>query len=272
MQPQISKPYKANADTYVIPLFFPIPMLGALPINAYLIKAKEPVLVDTSAPVVREQFLSALKSLIDPKDLKWLFMTHEDGEHGGNVKAVLDNFPNARLVTNFVGVGKLSAEFEVPLPRVYLLNHGQSFSAGDRHLTALRPPLFDSAATQGLYDAKTSSIFTVDSFGAFLPSPTEDPFTVPQPDFIRGFNTWNNSNHPWSVNVDQKKFASLLEGIRKLNVKTILSTHLPPAHGHTEELLKAMANIPNVEPFVGPDQAALQAMLAQMAAGATSHG
>jgi flavorubredoxin len=263
----VEKPYLANDDTYVIPTFYPVPTLGLLPINAFLIKAKEPVLIDTHSRVDREEFLKVLWSLIDPKDLKYVFMTHEDGEHGGNVEQVLEAAPNARLVTNFLGVGKLMPEFEVPLHRVYLVNHGQSFNVGDRDLTAVRPPLFDSAATAGVYDTKTSTLFSVDSFGAFIPTKTEDAADIPQGDFTRGFNLFNQGNHPWSALVDQGKFEARLKEIDNLGVRTILSTHLPAAYNCCDAFLKALSAIPSQEPFVGPDQAALEAMLAQMAGG-----
>ena len=43
----MDKPYSAGSDVEVLPTHFPIPGLGFLPINAFVIKAKEPVLVDT---------------------------------------------------------------------------------------------------------------------------------------------------------------------------------------------------------------------------------
>ena len=47
---------------------------------------------------------------------------------------------------------------------------------------------------------------------------------------------------------------------------TIFSAHLPHAPGHmTDRLLDALAAVPNAAPFVGPDQAALEEMMATMA-------
>jgi hypothetical protein len=43
---------------------------------------------------------------------------------------------------------------------------------------------------------------------------------------------------------------------------TILSTHLPPAIGRTSQLLEMLTEAPQAEPFVGPDQPALETMLA----------
>ena len=53
----MEKPYKATGDIYVIPSYAPVPGLGLLPINAFVIKGKEPVLVDTGMPIDREEFL-----------------------------------------------------------------------------------------------------------------------------------------------------------------------------------------------------------------------
>jgi hypothetical protein len=45
----------------------------------------------------------------------------------------------------------------------------------------------------------------------------------------------------------------------------ILSSHLPAAPGRmTERMLASLAAAPATQPFVGPDQAALEQMLKQM--------
>lgn len=44
--------YRATSDVYVLPTTLPIPGAGALVVNAYLILAAQPVLVDTGLAVV----------------------------------------------------------------------------------------------------------------------------------------------------------------------------------------------------------------------------
>jgi hypothetical protein len=41
----------------------------------------------------------------------------------------------------------------------------------------------------------------------------------------------------------------------------ILSTHLPPVTGDTATLFATLLDAPQADPFTGPDQAALEAML-----------
>jgi flavorubredoxin len=61
----MNKPHQVIPDIDILPAHFPIPGAGFLPVNAYVIKAKEPVLVDTGMGIESEEFMAALKSVID---------------------------------------------------------------------------------------------------------------------------------------------------------------------------------------------------------------
>lgn len=259
--------YKVTDDTYVIGSFEPVPGFGLLPINAFLIKGAQPVLIDTHGLTWRDDFMAKLRSLIDPSEIRWLFLTHDDMDHAGSVEPVLNAAPNATLVTCFVGVGKLTAILPPLAPRAYLLNPGQSLDVGDRRIASFLPPLFDSASTMGFYDSRNETLFTADAFGMFVPSPAEELSDVPETAFAEGFSNWNRANHAWSWLVDSSKFQGLLENVRKFQPKALLSSHAPVARGKTDELLKAMAAVPGQGAFVGPDQEAMMAMMARLESG-----
>jgi hypothetical protein len=73
--------------------------------------------------------------------------------------------------------------------------------------------------------------------------------------------------------VDRGVFAADLDRIRALEPSMVLSSHLPPAQGATaERLLGALAAVPDAPAFVGPDQAALEEMLASALATTDSAG
>lgn len=50
--------------------------------------------------------------------------------------------------------------------------------------------------------------------------------------------------------------------LRAMGPAIILSTHMPPAIGQTAQFLDMLAGAPDADPFVGPDQHALEQMLA----------
>ena len=48
------------------------------------------VLVDTGDPCARDHVLESVFSLVAPEDLRWVFLSHDDADHYGNVMAVLE--------------------------------------------------------------------------------------------------------------------------------------------------------------------------------------
>ena len=148
----MDKPYQVMPDVEVLPSHFPIPGAGFLPVNAFLIKAEEPVLVDTGMGMERQEFMKALKSIIDPRDLKWVWLTHDDADHTGSLREVLEAAPNARLAVFSLAALRMSSAWPLPMDRVYWLNPGDGVHVGDRKLTAVRPPLFDNPTTIGIHD------------------------------------------------------------------------------------------------------------------------
>jgi flavorubredoxin len=259
----MDKPHQAMSGVEVLPAHLPIPGIGFLPVNAFVIKAREPVLVDTGMGIDSEDFMKALESIIDPQDLKWIWLTHDDADHTGNIQKVLEAAPRARLAANSLAVLRMSTAWSVPMHRVYWLNSGESISVGDRKLTAVRPPLFDNPTTIGIYDSKSETFFSADCFGALILSPAQNVDDVPEGDLAQGMISWACGDNPWIHMVELSVFSKALDRIRQMAPKMILSAHLPPAQGKTEQLLKFLERVPTSTPFVAPNQAALEQILAQ---------
>ena len=244
----------------------PIPGLGFLPVNAYVLHADQPVLVDTGLPASRADFLEALWNQIEPADLRWIYLTHPDRDHTGSLMEILEAAPAARVVTTFLGLGILTLEYPIPPDRVFLLNPGQSLDVGDRRLSAFRPPVYDSPATTGCYDERTGTCFTSDCFGAPLATAeqalADDITAVPLDDLVAAQRLWATVDSPWVSGVDRHVFGASLEPLRQLDPSVVLCTHLPPAHAAATRLLDTLETAPDADPFMGPDQAALEALLA----------
>ena len=265
----MKRPFEVAPETFILPSSLPVPLpgFGHIPINSYLIKSREPVLIDAGMAIEKEEWLKALESLIDPKELKWIWITHDDADHTGNIQDVLRMAPDAKIVTNIIGVARMETAWPIRLDQCYLMKQGETLDVGDRTLTAVRPPVFDSPATMGAYDDKSKAYISADCFGAFVPEPVEDADDVPQDALVQGFGMFNTANHPWIHLVDNSKFESVLNVIREMNPQTILSCHLPPAHGRTDEFLKALAALPDSDPFLGFNQAEVDEIMAQVNAG-----
>jgi Uncharacterized flavoproteins len=260
--------YRAAPDIEVLTSDFPVPGFGLVPINSFVLRGSEPVLVDTGAVVESEEFMPALRSVIDPADLKWIWLTHTDFDHMGSLHQLLAENPELRVITSFLGVGIMTLAAPLPMDRVYLVNNGEQITLGDRTLHGIRPPAFDNPSTTGFFDDKSGVFFSSDCFGALLSAVPQNAADLSDEDLREGQVFWATVDSPWLHKADSAAFARELDGIRKMEPKMILSSHLPAASADmTERLLASLAAAPTARPFAPPDQAALQQMVEEMTEG-----
>ena len=262
-------PYQATPDVYVLPTHLPLPGMGVLPINAYVLHAAEPVLVDTGLGVGidGEAFIDALRSVVDPKTIRWVWLTHDDADHTGNIQRVFELAPEAKLVCHGMAALRMSSWWPVPLDRVHAIRPGDRLPVGDRTLLAVAPPLFDNPMSTGFLDEATGALFSVDSFGAIIPEPTIDATEVPAEALAGGMQGWATLDSPWTHLLDRAQFSQVLDVVRRLQPTTILSSHLPAAPGASiERFLDILATVPDAEPAVAPSAEEFGQMLEAMAA------
>ncbi len=82
----MEKPREIVSDIEILPAHFPIPGIGFLAVNAFVVKAAEPVVVDSGMGIGSAEFMKALESIIDPRDLRWVWFTRDEADHTGNLR------------------------------------------------------------------------------------------------------------------------------------------------------------------------------------------
>ena len=257
--------YRAADDIDVITTSFPIPGFGFVPVNAFVLRGAEPMLVDTGTVVESDDFMATLRSVIDPGELRWIWLTHTDFDHIGSLHRLLDENPQIQLITTFMGVGIMSLSAPLPMDRLRFVNPGESITVGHRTLTAFRPPAFDNPSTTGFYDTTSRTLFSSDCFGALLADVPENAADLSEQDLREGQVFWATVDSPWLHKVNENTLAAELKTIRAMEPELILSSHLPMAPAAlTDRLLASIAAAPTAQPFVGPDQAGLEQMLKEM--------
>jgi len=253
-------PVRITADTWALPAWCPLPGMGVLPMNSFLIRGAQPTLVDAGPSPLADDLLAQLGTLVDLDDLRWIWLTHTDPDHVGAVDKLLAAAPRARVVTTFLGVGKMGLHRPLPPERPWLVNPGQRLDIGDRSLVALRPPVYDAPETIAAFDPTTRALFSADCFGALLHGPADTAGAVPAGDLRDGMLTWASIDAPWLEDLREDGYGRALEAVRRLEPTHVLGGHLPPAEGLVGRLLENLAAARGRPGFVGPDQAAVEAL------------
>lgn len=254
-QPHVGNPFAGSAEVDVLPTYWPVPGMGVIPMNAFLLHSAEPVLVDTGTGVLAPDFVDSLADVVKLSELKWIWLTHEDRDHTGALGRILELAPKATVLGTFLTFGRAAPDGALPFDRTRIVNPGDDVHVGDRVLRAVRPPLYDSPGTLGFLDRSTGAYFSSDCFGAPLPA---DLVTGPDvdhidPDVLRSAQVaWAGTDSPWVAHADGAKLRDQIEAIRRLDPSVLLSSHLPPVRCGIDHSLDSVLAASQTEPVPAP--------------------
>jgi flavorubredoxin len=239
-------------------------------INSAVILAEQPVLVDTGSRRNQRNWLEDAFNLVDPHSVGWVFISHEDADHVGNLDEVMAACPNANLVCSWALTERHTNAFDFPLARCRWMDDGITFDVGDREMVVLRPPLYDSPTTRGLLDTKTGVYWAADTFATPLPGGegaeklARDVAELDPEFWTHGMTMFAfNALAPWLRLVDQQRFEAEVDRFSDLEISTIISAHSPTITGSkVKEALTKLRELPSAECPPAPDQAVLDLILA----------
>ena len=80
--------------------------------NAYLIVDEKPTLVDTVKACGAEDMLTAIREVMDPKEIKYIISNHTEMDHSGAIDQVLQHCPDAEVVCTSKAVSELKKHFK----------------------------------------------------------------------------------------------------------------------------------------------------------------
>jgi flavorubredoxin len=260
------EPQQVNQDTFIIRDLTGEPYAPMFVyINSFVIRGKEPVVVDTGTYAHREQFFKDVFSLVDPEEIKWIILSHDDSDHTGNLRPLLEAAPNATLVANWFMWERMSGEIALPIERMRWIDDGGSLDVGDRTLHLVRPPIFDSPTTRGVFDSKTGFYWASDAFASPVLSATENVAELDEGFWQEGFAMFQRAVSPWHGMLDERKFNVQVNRVAALEPKVIASAHTPPITGkNVDRAISMMRLIPGMEAVQLPGQDVLDAMVQEM--------
>jgi flavorubredoxin len=145
-----------------------IPLPDGTSYNSYLICGSEKTaLLDTVDPSKTEVLFSHLAEMnIDKID--YVISHHAEQDHSGSLPDVLQQYPDAKLVTNPKCKGMLIDLLDIENEKFIEVEDGQMLSLGDKTLQFIYIPWVHWPETMGTYLKEDKILFPCDFFGAHL--------------------------------------------------------------------------------------------------------
>ena len=226
-----SAPLHLAGDAWLIRSRRPVDDGWQVHVNAMVLAGEEPVLVDTAARTVSDRFWSQVEAVVDPADVRWIFLSHDDADHVGNLDEALERCPKATVVASWLLTQRLTLDRALPTERIRWVADGDEVGAGGRRLLALRPPAYDSPATRGLYDERTGVYWAADCFATAVPCDIDDVAELDDDVWTEAFTRFHTRLSPWIADVDPVRWRRSVGRVAALGATTIASAHGPVIRG-----------------------------------------
>lgn len=240
-----------------------------VPDNTLVITGAEPVLVDCGPSSSSVEWWQQVEAVVDPPDVRWIFLTHDDQDHIGNLVEVLERCPGATVVSSSLIEERLAAGTAgragnpIPRERSRWINDGESFDAGGRRLVAIRPPIYDAPSTRGLFDVTSGTYWSVDCFGMVVPYHADEVAELDRDVWEDGLMEFQQLVSPWVADVEPLRWRAAIGRLAAMEPAVIASAHGPAIRRRDiERSLDLLAELPRRPPAELPGQRQLTAILA----------
>jgi len=199
-----------------------------------------PLLFDAGSHVHRELIMGDLKELLGDTAPGYVFLTHTELPHTGNLSAIMKEWPGTKLVVSSGILPHVELPWWVREDQVLYGYAGTDEVYGGRRISFSDGILKDQPGTHWMFDERTGTLFPADAFGFLLPQSADMKFDdeldggVPQ-DWIKRYHEGAFRFLPM---VSGEKVSSDVEKVfAKRDVRVIAPTHGNAVRGDVAEFV-----------------------------------
>lgn len=137
--------------------------------NAYLIIDEKVVLVDTVKHYLYGEMLARIKEIIDPSKIDYVVSNHVEMDHSGSLPKILEEAPNATLITSVQGEKGLRRHYKRDW-NFHVAQSGEELSIGKRTLVFVHVPMVHWPDSMVTYIPEENLLLPNDAFGQHIAS------------------------------------------------------------------------------------------------------
>ena len=130
-----------------------------------LMNAGHPILIDCGSQLHRTGVMQAISTVLAGQTPEYVFLTHSELPHAGNLAQVARQWPNIKVVVSNIMLPYIEIAPVLPLEQISAATPGSTVDVGGRRLQLVEALLKDQPGSQWIWDAQTGALFTGDGFG-----------------------------------------------------------------------------------------------------------
>ena len=186
--------------------------------NSYVILDDRITIMDTVDRRGTEGWLANLKATLGDKKPYYVVVSHLEPDHAGNLKTLLDLYPDIKVIGNPKTFTMIAQFFDVDLSddRKVVVGEGDTVNLGTHTLQFFMAPLVHWPEVMVAYEQTEKILFSADGFGKFGALDADEP--------------WEDEARRYFVNIVGKygvQVQNLLKKAATLDIQMICPLHGP---------------------------------------------
>ncbi|MBS1317918.1 MAG: FprA family A-type flavoprotein [Lachnospiraceae bacterium] len=186
--------------------------------NSYVILDDRITIMDTVDRRGTEGWLANLKATLGDKKPYYVVVSHLEPDHAGNLKTLLDLYPDIKVIGNPKTFTMIAQFFDVDLSddRKVVVGEGDTVNLGTHTLQFFMAPLVHWPEVMVAYEQTEKILFSADGFGKFGALDADEP--------------WEDEARRYFINIVGKygvQVQNLLKKAATLDIQMICPLHGP---------------------------------------------
>ena len=154
---------------------YPVP--NGISYNSYIIKGEKVAVMDSVDKNFGEEWLENIGKVLGDKAPDYLVVLHMEPDHSANIKAFLEKYPDAVVVSSAKAFAMMENYFGKEIAKNRLeVKDGEKLDLGGRSLTFVAAPMVHWPEVMVAYDDKDKILFSADAFGKFGDLDSNEPW------------------------------------------------------------------------------------------------
>ena len=170
--------FYAGVNDRTVDLFegqYPVP--NGISYNSYIIKGEKVAVMDSVDKNFGEEWLENIEKVLGDKAPDYLVVLHMEPDHSANIKAFLEKYPDAVVVSSAKAFAMMENYFGKEIAKNRLeVKDGEKLDLGGRSLTFVAAPMVHWPEVMVAYDDKDKILFSADAFGKFGDLDSDEPW------------------------------------------------------------------------------------------------
>ena len=184
--------------------------------NSYVILDDKITIMDTVDRRGTEGWLANLKETLGDKKPYYVVVSHLEPDHAGNLKTLLDLYPDIKVIGNPKTFTMIAQFFDVDLSddRKVVVSEGDTVNLGTHTLQFFMAPLVHWPEVMVAYEQSEKILFSADGFGKFGALDADEP--------------WEDEARRYFINIVGKygvQVQNLLKKAATLDIQMICPLH-----------------------------------------------